>query len=511
MIKESAQLHQPPTTSDGNILLAAKGGGIAFAGNLSVYIIRFAFSIVIARLLGAELLGLYSLGQTVTDVAGIMAALGLSAGMVRYIPIAISQKDKSRLWGIIQTGLAIPIMVGLVLALGVFLLADPLSIRLFGRPDLAPVLRLSSVGIPLLALISVMAAITQGFKRMEFKVYSQDITLNLSKLILSVALLAIGLSVMGAVAAYIISLAVTVVMLFFFVNHLFPLNRPLRAAQRNTKDMLRFTLPVYLSQLLNEFSGSIETVVLGFFGSVSGVGIYTAVLRVSGIGSMFLSSLTRIAAPLFSDLHSQGKIDQLKRVYQTTTKWAMTFNLPIFLTMAIFARPLLSIFGVDFVAGASGLIILAFATLFNASTGMCGSIITMTGHSKLNLANSIIDLTANIGLVLLFVPRWGIVGAALAGSLSIILINTMRLVEVFVLLRIWPYNPSFLKPIAAALVAAGVAYLANIWLAFLPTIAQILAGAAGLWGAYALAIVSLRLSDEDRLVLNRLWSRFTPR
>jgi O-antigen/teichoic acid export membrane protein len=189
----------------------------------------------------------------------------------------------------------------------------------------------------------------------------------------------------------------------------------------------------------------------------------------------------------------------------------MTFNLPIFLTMAIFARPLLSIFGVDFVAGASGLIILAFATLFNASTGMCGSIITMTGHSKLNLANSIIDLTANIGLVLLFVPRWGIVGAALAGSLSIILINTMRLVEVFVLLRIWPYNPSFLKPIAAALVAAGVAYLANVWLAFLPTIAQIIAGAAGLWGAYALAIVLLKLSDEDRLVLNRLWSRFTPR
>ena len=88
---------------------------------------------------------------------------------------------------------------------------------------------------------------------------------------------------------------------------------------------------------------------------------------------------------------------------------------------------------------------------------------------------------------------------------------SMRLVEVFVLLRIWPYNPSFLKPIAAALVAAGVAYLANIWLAFLPTIAQIIAGAAGLWGAYALAIVLLKLSDEDRLVLNRLWSRFTPR
>ena len=45
--------------SEDNILVAARGGGIAFTGNLFVYLLRFAFGIVITRLLGAEMFGSY--------------------------------------------------------------------------------------------------------------------------------------------------------------------------------------------------------------------------------------------------------------------------------------------------------------------------------------------------------------------------------------------------------------------------------------------------------------------
>jgi O-antigen/teichoic acid export membrane protein len=496
------------SVSDRDIILAAKGGGIAFAGNLFVYVIRFAFGIVMARLLGAELLGLYSLTTTVTDVVGVMALLGMGAGVARYVAIAASQNDEARLWGIIQTGMALPSLIGLALAIGVFLLAEPLSYQVFDRPDLVPALRLASLGIPLFALLVVLAAITQGFKRMEYKVYSQDVTLNLLKLLLSVVLLGAGLSVMGALTAHIVALAVTVVMLCYFVHRLFPLNRPLRAAKRNIGEMLRFTLPLYLSQLLGQFSGSIETLVLGFLGIMSGVGIYTTALRLSSIGGMFHQSLQRIAIPMISDLHSQGKLDQLRRVYQTITKWGMTFNLPIFLTIAIFAEPLLYIFGADFVAGAAGLVILAFATLFNASTGVCGSVITMSGYSKLTLLNSIIYLVANVALDLFLIPRWGVVGAALAVTLTSVLINTLRTVEVFVLLRLWPYDRSFLKPVTAALIAAGAAYLIDHWFTLRPLMLQAIVGTLVLWSTYALVIISLKLSKEDRLVLERLWARF---
>lgn len=494
--------------SDENIILAAKGGGIAFAGNLFGYALRFLFGLVLARLLGAELLGLYSLSSTITGVVGVLSPLGLGAAIVRYVPIAIGHRDEARLWGVIQTGLALPTLVSSALAIGVFLLAEPLACAVFGRPDLVPVLRLASFGIPIYALMSELSSTTQAFKRMEYKVYAEDTALNLLKLVLSLAFLVMGFSVMGVVLAHNVALAVSMGMLLYFVHRLFPLNRPLKTAKRNLREMLGFSLPLYLTRVLSQLSGSLESLVLGSFGLVSGIGIYTTALRMSEIGNLFHHSLQRIALPMISDLFSRGELGQLTRVYRTTTKWGMTFNLPVFLTIALFAEPLLSIFGPEFVVGAAGLTILAFATLFNASTGVCGSVITMTGYSKLTFSNSIVFFVLNIALDLLLIPHWGVIGAALAVTLADVIINVLRTAQVLVLLRIWPYDWSFLKPMTASLLAAGVTYFVGQLLILMPLILQVAVGASVLWSVYASAIVLMKLSEEDRLVLSRLWARF---
>jgi O-antigen/teichoic acid export membrane protein len=514
MNQSTIQLTEPTpetTSSDQIILAAAKGGGIAFIGNLFSYGIQFAFGIVIARLLGADLLGLYSLGMTFPELAGFIAVLGLGVGIARFIPIAINQRDEARLRGIFQVGIALPGVVSMVLALGIFLSADLISVRIYNQPDLAPVVRLGCLAIPLFALMAVLEAVTQGFKRMEYKVYSEDITLSVSKLVLTVVLVGAGLGVMGAVGANIVALVATVVMLFVFVNHLFPLAHVWQAAKRDIRGLFRFSLPIYLSMLVGQFGSKIATLVLGFFGTFSGIGIYVAASRVAGVGYLFYWSLMRIAMPMVADLHSRGKIDQLERMYQTMTKWGMIFNLPVFFSMAIFARPLLSIFGPDFVAGASSLIILAFAVLFDVSTGVCGTIVTMTGHSKLSLANSVISLVVSVGLHLLLIPRWGLVGAAVASVFCAVLINVLRLVEVYLLFKIQPYNRSILKPLFAALAAAAVAFMANQWLGILPSILQLIIGAALLCAVYAGIIVLLKLDDEDRLILKRVWARLSSR
>ncbi len=493
--------------SDRDVITTAKGGGIAFAGNLAVYAIRFVFGVVMARLLGADLLGLYSLSLTVVSVVGVLASLGLSAGMARYVSIAVGERDEVRLWGTIQVGIALPGLIGSLLAVGVFVLAGPLSVRFFERPDMAAVLRLASWGIPLLSLLAVLEGIVQGFKRLEYIVY-ETVSMNSLKLLLSALLIWVGLGVMGAVAAHVVAQGVAVVLLIYFVHRLFPLNRPWALARRRVWETLRFTLPLYFSQLLRRFSGSIETLILGALGVMSGVGIYATVLNLSSIGIMFHNALQKIAVPMISDLHHRGKFGQLQRVYRTTTKWGLLFNLPIFLIIAIFADPLLAIFGDDFVAGATGLTILAFSTLFNASTGVCGSVITMTGHSRLTFVNSLIYLGVNVLLDLLFIPRWGVMGAAIAVTLSGVLINTLRVAQVWTLLRLWPYDASFLKPVAAGLTAVAVTGLTKRWLLPLPAILQVVLGTLLLVGVYVVVIISLRLSAEDRLVLDRLLVRF---
>ncbi len=501
-----------PTSStpspDQEISIAAKGGGITFAGKLFEYAGRFVLSIIVARIIGAEQFGLYTLAFTVVTLTSSLALLGLPGSVVRYLPIAIREKDKEQVLGIIQVSAMLPVFLSIILAIFVFFFAEALANQLFAEPSLFAVLRLSSFAIPVVTLISVVASINLGFKKVKYNVYANQLAQQIIKILLTITLLFIGFGVMGVVFAQIAASLIALALLIYFVYTYFPFKFSFRAGQREPGKLLRFSLPIYLGQLVSQLGGSFETLVLGFLGLTAGVGIYSVALRLSVVGNLFFVSIIMISMPIISDLYSQGELLRLEKFYQTTTKWSVTFNIPIFLTFLLFADSLLALFGADFTAGATGLIILSVGSLINAATGICGPMINMTGHQTLTFVNAVVYLTATLLLDILLIPRFGVTGAALAGSLTIMLVNFLRAGEIFVLLKMLPYNKSFLKLIAAGLLAAGLTYAADQFLITYSPLARVGAGMTLLWGSYALLVVLFKLSAEDQILLDSAVKHF---
>jgi O-antigen/teichoic acid export membrane protein len=504
------QATRPPENESQKIsrelIIAAKGGGLSFAGRLFEYAVRFVFSIIIARAIGVEHFGLYTLGLTVAMIASNLCMLGLHTGMVRFLPPAIRDKDEPRIWGIIQVGFGLPAILSLILGAGLFLLADSLANLGFHDPRLAPVFRLVSLIIPMDTIVFMAYTVTISYKRPEYNVIAHNVAAPLVKLFLTIAALVTGLSFVGILIAQIAGSAVGLILLVYFANSLFSLRRPWQKAQRNTGQLLRYSLPVHMGWMVNMVRGTLETIILGIFGLTSGVGIYAATARLSNVGNMFYLSVGNISTPIIADLYSRGESGPLKVYYQTTTRWLLMFNLPLFVSFAIFARPLISIFGEDFAAGTTALIILAFGTLVFTATGLGANTLDMTDHPKVNTANSFVMVGITLGLNLLLIPNWGVVGAATAASLSAVLINMLCLLEVWYLVGMHPYNRTFLKPLLAGLTAGGVAYLFNVNLA-LPLLLQLALGGAVLWGVYALALVGLGLSPDDIMLVNTVWYR----
>ena len=89
--------------------------------------------------------------------------------------------------------------------------------------------------------------------------------------------------------------------------------------------------------------------------------------------------------------------------------------------------------------------ILAVSSLILVGTGMGGIILDMGGHTRLKLLNSVLRLATFLALDLLLIPRWGVVGAAVAALAGESLVNLLRLGEVYYLFRLLPYNRSFLR------------------------------------------------------------------
>lgn len=104
------------------------------------------------------------------------------------------------------------------------------------------------------------------------------------------------------------------------------------------------------------------------------------------------------------------------------------------------------------------------------------------------------------------IPTWGLIGAAIASLTSAIIINLLRLIEVFILFRLLPYNAIFLKP----LIAGGIAF-SLMWIAswFYPTVdlLHLIVSLPLLVAIYVGLLLLLGLSEEDRLIVQRLRRR----
>jgi O-antigen/teichoic acid export membrane protein len=496
-----------PHETDRTILLAAKGGSIVFLGSLFGYGSQLVIGIFLTRLMGAEEYGQYKVAVIAGEIAASFALLGLDYAMVRFVSLFASQRDPAGLWGTLQVGVGLTALSSLLIGTGLFVLATPLALQLFHEPRLVPLLRLASLIVPFSALSSILSTSTMGFNKMQYNTGANQIAQPLTRLILLVPMALLGLTAGKALIPYIAGLIVSCALLFYFLDRLFPLRRPLQTARRDTKGVLRFSLPAYFSTLINTFGPSLQTLLLGSLNTMTTVGIFAVANQVSTASTLFNQSIGTASSPIVSELHGQGDKKQMTHYYQTTAKWMFTVNFPMFLTVLLLSEPILAIFGKEFVVGSTALTILALANLVIAAAGISDGVLSMTGNTSVKLVNSVVQAVLSLGLCILLIPRWGAFGAAAVVLISSTVIHLLLVVEVFVLFRMLPYTVSFLKPVAAGLAALAIGWLTRQLLHTDANLVLAVMNAIAILAAYVSAILLLGLSPEDRAVFAQLRRR----
>jgi len=489
-----------PDKSDRSILLVVKGGSIVFAGTLFGYGCQLLTGILLTRLLGAEQFGLYKVAVTAGEIAAGFALLGMEYAMVRFVSLFASRGDMERLRGTLQVGMGLVALSSLLIGAGLFALATPLALYMFHEPRLIPLLRLASLIVPFLTLSRVLASATRGFNKMQYATGAQQIAQPLIRLILIAPLVLIGLTAGKAMIPYIVGVFATCALLLYFLDHLFPLRRPLQTARRDARGLMLFSLPAYFSTLLDTFGPNLQTVLLGSLNTIATVGIFAAAAQVSMASSMFNQSIGTTSSPIVSELHGQGDREQMAHFYQTTTKWMFTANLPVFLIVLLLSEPILAIFGKEFVEGSTALTILALANLVIAAAGISDGVLAMTGNTPVKLANSAAQAVFTIGLGFMLIPRWGALGAAVSVLVTAMVVNLLRVSEVFVLFRMLPYHLSIIKPATAGLAALAIGWLSRQLFHTGTHLVIAVMNAFAILAIYVSMILLLGLSPEDRAV-----------
>jgi O-antigen/teichoic acid export membrane protein len=461
------------------------------------------FQWLLARTLGPAAVGIIGLALSVTGLASLLSLFGLPNAVMRFTALHIGQKDRARAAGVIVTGVRIVGITSITLAVVLFAASDLLAQRVFDKPAVAGVLRVFTISLPFSAFMSFFLAVTQGLKRMGYRVAIEKMIVPILKIgglivtvyvlgyhTIGVAYALLGVSVLGAVLAA------------MSVWRLYPLRGRDERPIPIVRDLLAFSWPLLLTGIVNRALQELETLVLGALVSSEQVGIYYLSLRITVLITLFLTSFSTIFAPVIAELHGKKEKALMESMLKTVTKWGFSLSLPAFLVLFTFSDKILLAFGPGFTEGATALRILALSQLFNVATGPVGWMLTMTGHPRLNLFNAVLLLVANIVLAIILVPQYGIVGAAFSEALVIFFINLLRLVEVYVILRTHPYRLSYLKPLTAGLLAAATLLGIQQLLPGLPLTASLVLSTLAALLVYAAVLLVLRLDDDDRMILN---------
>ena len=136
----------------------------------------------------------------------------------------------------------------------------------------------------------------------------------------------------------------------------------------------------------------------------------------------------------------------------------------------------------------------------------------MTGHQKITFLNSLVAIVFNLVLGVILIPRYGAMGVAIATGVALGVLNLMRLLQVYIFLRMTPFRWDTLKPIGASLLSAVSRVILIYWLSLTNLSLHLsrinLSIELALIPVFIVLYVGLlalfRISPEDQIVLDTL-------
>jgi len=387
-----------------------------------------AYSILLARLLGAEGSGLYYLAFTVVSIGTVIGRLGLDNALLRFTSIHADAKEWERVRAVGRLGLRLAAITSLVVTVLVILLAPLISTRVFRELELSRPLILMALSIAPLALLNLNAEILKGLKRVREAMIIQGVSLPLvAGLFLLILAGPFGLS--GAVTGYTLATIVVCAASFVVMTNRIPADEQPRGSFERRK-LLSTSWPLLVVAVMNLVIGLTDTVMLGIFMDSEAVGVYGVALRVTRLSSLVLVAVNSVVASEFSALWDAKKQANLSRLARLTTLGMTAVSILIFIVFSSFPQFIMGIFGPEFTQGSRTLVILALGQLITLGTGPVAILLMMTGHEKFHRDTVLASALINVILNAVLIPLYGIEGAAIATAISLSVKNIVAVLFV---------------------------------------------------------------------------------
>lgn len=215
--------------------------------------------------------------------------------------------------------------------------------------------------------------------------------------------------------------------------------------EQNPKAMFTYGLLLSLAALSSLGLKYLDVVMLGKFVPLSLVGIYAISAFIPTVIEAPLSALEKISLTAIAQARSKNNMEDIREIYFKSSKYLLLIGGLLFLGVNLNIDSLYKLMpDKDFALGKYVVLIISIGTLINMATGTNDSIIYTSEKYVYGTYMLFVLFVMAIINNLIFIPRYGIVGAALATALSALIYNSMKFIFIWRSFHLQPFDKNTL-------------------------------------------------------------------
>jgi O-antigen/teichoic acid export membrane protein len=401
--------------------------------------LAFFAQLLIARILGPESFGIYAYVLAWMSVLAYGAALGFQVALLRFVSVYESNSAWSLLRGVIQYSERRVGIVGLLVILigvtGIMIRGETIA------PELSTTFLIGFLLVPAWAFLWMRAATVRAFGGVVTALVPERIMRD-GLLIAFVVFASLGLKwtldASTVMAATLVSTTLALCMAHFAMHRLRPKMIETANVEYDAKAWQQAALPLLIVGAMDALFNRTGVLLLGWVGETKNAGIYGLAFSIAFLAVLPRTAIDTLFAPAIARLYAGRQFAELQALILRAASWSLCAAASIALVLAVMAEYLLAWFGPEYVAGSNALRILLIGQVISASAGSQTHVLAMTGHERNSAAILALSAAANVIISVLMINQFGLIGAAWATLISLVLWNVAMAVFIWRRLDLWP-------------------------------------------------------------------------
>jgi O-antigen/teichoic acid export membrane protein len=216
---------------------------------------------------------------------------------------------------------------------------------------------------------------------------------------------------------------------------------------KKTPKKLRLIIAKYSSiSYLNTIGAtaviSIDAIMISGFLGMKETGIYTTIIYLTSALMVPYRSILRVCSPIIAKLWKRKEINEIQKLYTQASSISLFIALVLFTGIWINRFEIFSLLPKEYFIGIELFLILMAGRMVDMYLALNGTILSSSKKYSIDLIFTLFLLVGVIISNYIFIPIYGLTGAAMATTATIISYNLLRLAYVQIQFKIHPFERS---------------------------------------------------------------------